>query len=133
MKEQLSIAGTEPPENPKVRDALRAWLDARDEQHAAAEKAKAKRDAMLMHMVEAGVERYPYVDSKSGKRRFVVADKTPKAKTIAAAGSPSEKKRSRERDVQIGDEVVESRRVSRTKEHEQLADPFAATRKQMEH
>jgi hypothetical protein len=82
--EQLYIDGTEPPDAPAVRSALHEWLDAKEERSAAAERVKLRHDALLMQMAEHKLERYPYVDATTGKRKHVVADKTPRARTIDA-------------------------------------------------
>ena len=138
MKDQLVLdPSLAPPDNPEIKERLHAWLDAKDSQRTAAESTRLRHDVLIAKMVELGIDRYPYVDAITGKRKHVVADRTPKAKVVNA---PSPKKR---RDVEPDDatppangsrkskdvapsEQVESRRVPRTKEHDDLADPFAA-------
>lgn len=149
MKDQLYLKDDmRPPEEPapvpEVLEKIHAWLDAKDEQAAAAERTKAASDAAMAALAEHGLEQHPYVDGKTGKRRWFVADTTPKPKTISFP-----RRRKQEDDVEIGEEVeaterpkkkaktkpedvVEKRRVSRTKEHDVMADPFAATRAGME-
>lgn len=144
MTKQTSIPGTEPPdENPDVRDAITRELDLSDELRALRTRFKAAQDATTAKMVELGLDRHPYIDARTGKRRFRLADTTARAKTIAAAGSPGRRKKrggpSRDDDAKVGDEPapdvladkVESRRVRRTKAHDDMADPFGATRKDM--
>lgn len=139
----LPVAGVQPPdENPDVRDAITRELDLADELRALRTRFKAAQDATTAKMVELGLERHPYIDGRTGKRRFRLADTTPKAKTIAAAGSPGRRKRKRggpERDDAVinpdgtswSDDRVESRRVKRSKSHDVMADPFGSTRANM--
>lgn len=105
-QEQTSIPGTEPVEIPAVRDALHQWLDKKDERATASESVRLSHDVLMARMLEAGVDRYAYVDAVSGKRKHVVADKTPKAKTINAPLPKREGRRGRDRDVETpGDRV----------------------------
>lgn len=143
---QVPIPGTESDldADPELRDAIHAALDADDELASYRATAKARHDTVLRLLAERGRDSYPYVDARTGKRKLYVADKTPRPKKIAAAGSPKAK-RTKTRDVEIGEEIVnhtrasaaaeeavEKRRVSR-KSVEAEIDPFAATRKQLEH
>lgn len=132
-QEQLSISGTEPVEIPEVRDALYQWLDSKESRATASEKVRMSHDVLMARMVEAGVDRYAYNDSVSGKRKHVVADKTPKAKTINAPIASDKGRRGREKDVELDTpkpETVEMRRVSR-KSVEAEIDGFAAVRASM--
>lgn len=137
-KEQLYLQddmrpADEPPEHPDVRDAIHHWLDAKDEQAAASERTKAAADSAMAKLKEHELDGHPYIDPKSGKRKFFVADTTPKPKTMSARA-----RRKQEDDVEIGEEVeaaeednvVEKRRVSRASVEAEI-DPFAATRAAM--
>lgn len=138
--EQIFIPGTEPPAEPKVVEidtALHAWLDAKDNQTGAAETTKVRHATLMSLMAEHKLERYPFLD-KYGKRKAIVADKTPKAKVTNA---PKLKKKSaaQERREEKAEETrktekensVEVRRVSRASVESEI-DPFAATRAQLE-
>lgn len=69
-----------------------------------------------------------------GKRKHVVADKTPKAKTINAPIASDKGRRGREKDVDLDtpktDESVEMRRVSRKSVAAEI-DGFATVRASM--
>lgn len=133
---QTFIPGTEPPEDPpinvEIATAIDAWLAAKKKQALAAETAKIRHESLMALMAAAGLERYPYHDD-NGVKRFCVADKTPRAKTVKA---PKRKTSTQERREEKAEEKrktdaessVESRRVKRTAEHDRLSDPFAATR-----
>lgn len=139
---QLEVPGTHDPDEPEIppdfHDRLHDHLGQEENLKAERERMKDQRDSLIASMVEAGIERIPYTDATSGKRKYFVADRTARAKKISAAGSDGKAKRARERDVEIGEEIdakkdiIEQRRVRRTREHDELADPFAATRKSME-
>jgi hypothetical protein len=128
----LPAEGMAPVEIPAVRDALHQWLDAKEQQRRAGEEVRLARDVLMGHMAEAGVDRYGYNDPSSGKKKHVVADKTPRPKVIAAPIERAEKKgrraTAREKDV----ELPESRRVPRDSVKaefgENFDDPFAKTR-----
>lgn len=125
---QTYIAGTEPPDEPQIAEvaiAVDAWLAAKKKQALAAEAVKIRHETLLEALSEHGLERYPYHDD-NGRKRYVVADKTPRAKTIAAP-----KKRDDSERAPKPSNVIEMRRVPRKPEHEAIADPFAATRDAM--
>ncbi len=136
--EQLYLDGTAPPRNEQVDEALYAWLDAQERQRGTADATKVKHAVLLARMAEAKVERYPYLDPSSGKKRTVVVARDPKAKTLAA---PKERKPDREpKERKPKPETVESRKVPRAQalrdiaEHQPPpdADPFDATRQAMD-
>jgi hypothetical protein len=140
--QQTSIPGTEPVEVPEVRDALHKYLDLKDEQRQSSLRAREAHGVLMAHMLEAKVERYPYVDSITGKKKHVLADRTPKAKLINAP-APKRGREDRERpeiDAEIKDpsaDKVETRRVSRESALAEIKgnapkDGFAATRALME-
>lgn len=158
-REQTFIPGTAPPpedpqRTPDLDAVVYAWLTAQSDQRHAADVTKIKHAAMLERLAEAGCETYPYVDEKSGRKRYVVVDRTPKAKKKAAAGGGKSKKAKRSKrfaadhdddlkdangkaadkaQKRIDDDAnrVESRRVPRDSVEEQI-DPFAATRGALE-
>ncbi len=144
MKDQLyldkDMRPADDPDVPEIRDGIYEWLSLKDEQAQLADRIKAKGDALMVQLKEHKLEHHPYVDPKTGKKKWWVADTTPKPKTITAP-----RKKRREDDAQIGDEieatdrpkkakdedVVEKRRVSR-KSVEKEIDGFAATRRAMD-
>lgn len=147
--EQTSIPGTEVELPETVRDAVHKWLDDCDEARQVSKRRKMSHDVMIQHMQEAGVERAPYVDSITGKKKHVYADRTPKAKVINAPRPPKFNARiDRERpeiDAELAADKnadkVEVRRVSRASVADEIkprhaakveagdnADPFARTR-----
>jgi hypothetical protein len=133
MPQQLYIEGTEPPEDPpvipEVAQAVDAWLAAKKKQANAAEATKMRHEILLGHLQEHKIERYPFIDQVTGRKKYVVADRTPKAKTITA---PSKKQEGRDVTSKAEREAgqVESRRVPRA-EVEAEIDPFASTRGEM--
>jgi hypothetical protein len=138
-KEQLYLTDdmkpdeTPDPDVPECRDAIYAWLDAKDEQARASERTKTAADAAMIALAEHKLESHPYVDPKSGKKRYFVADTTPKPKTQAAVRqrNPDEDEDDVAEEVETRDEVVEVRRVSRASVEKEI-DPFSSTRKAME-
>lgn len=143
--EQTYIPGTEPVDVPSaVRDAVHQWLDDKDEHRQVGKRVRMSHDVMIAQMAEHKVDRAPYVDSISGKKKHVYADKTPKAKVINAprpskSGKPGKGDRDYDRpaiDAEIVDpnaDKVESRRVSRASVADEIgeganADPFARVR-----
>lgn len=136
MSEQIYLdPSMAPPDNPTIRAAIHDWLDARDEQRRASLKTRSKHDAMIASMLEQKVDRHPYTDSITGKRRYVLADRTARAKVMNVPGQPKKKRSKRggprrDDDVEIVDpnaDKVESRRVSRESVKNEI-DPFASTR-----
>lgn len=144
MTRQLEIAGTEVTKNADVEASLDAWLEAKDQQRTSADTTKLRHATLLLHLATAGLEAYPYVDPKTGKKKQVVVARDPKAKTTAAP-----RNNRRNEDADVGDEVtvaeraeaklrrkaeteanrVEVRRVSRASVEDEInPDPFAATR-----
>jgi hypothetical protein len=137
--EQQNIPGTEPVEIPAVRDALHKFLDDKDEHAQVGRRKKMSHDVLIALMQEHKVERYPYTDSVTGKKKHVYA-KPKITATLINAPRGSAKNADRERpdiDAEITDpkaDKVESRRVSRESVAEEIGevDGFAATRKLME-
>lgn len=133
--QQLYLADDmQPPPDPEKSDAvdavLYAWLDAKHEQRTAADTTKIRHLTLLAKLAEAGIERYPYLDRTTGQKRYVVADKTPKAKTVKAP-TVGKAKRERKRKGTPPEERVEHRRVSRESVEDEI-DPFAKTRRSMD-
>lgn len=134
--QQLEIAGTEAPKNADIEKAIDMWLDAKTEQRRAVETTKMRHATLLLHMQNAKLDAYPFVDPANGKKKQVVIARDPKAKAIKA--SPRNR---RDDDAEIGDEitvedaepdnVVEMRRVPRDTVEQEI-DPFAATRQAMD-
>lgn len=135
--EQQNIPGTEPVEVPDVRDALHAWLDAKDEQRQLSKRVRMSHDVLIGHMQENKLERYPYVDSITGKKKHVYVGRDPKAKVINAPRGPKNDNRDRDYDrpaidAEIADknaDKVESRRVSRASVDAELAERDEKIRK----
>lgn len=117
-REQLSIDGTEPPRNKPVEAAIDRWLDARREQKLGAETTKIRHAKLVELMTEAGVDKYPYTDPETGKRKLVDITPERKAKTKPA---PSEKSKRKQHDDAFD---AAEREVMGTGS----ADPFAVTR-----
>lgn len=148
MKRQQEIAGTEPKgQDPDIEDALYAWFEAKDEQKRAGEATRVKHASLLQLVKESGRQFYPYLDPKTGKKRRIRIQETPKVVTERDVSRKAA-------DVEVGDEAnaeeraeqkrakkaeedanaVESRRVSRKSVEKEIgsSDPFAATRAAME-
>jgi hypothetical protein len=136
---QTEIPGTEVPKNPDIETAIDQWLDAKDEQKYATEKTKLRHAALLIHMQNAGVEVYPFVDPKTGKKKQIIIARDPKAKTTK---QPRWNRRDKDAEDDVGDEVevtdlnddtpavdnvIEMRRVPRASVEKEI-DPFASTR-----
>lgn len=138
--QQLYIAGTEPPpdpdKHPEIDDALDAWLAAKKKRAAAAEAEKIRHESLLERLSDFGIERYPFHD-ETGRKKYVVAAKQTKAKTVNAPSKKQEGRDAdsrRERALLERETSVETRRVPRAEALAELepADPFAATRSAME-
>ncbi len=132
--EQTFIPGTEPAPEPErdqdADDRVYAWLDAKAAQKKAADTTKIKHASLLERLAELGVDRYPYLDQFTGKKRFVVVKREPKAGTTNAP-KPRKVREKREREKPDPAEQVEHRKVSRASVEAEI-DPFASTRKAME-
>lgn len=136
--EQLAIAGTEPPETPEVRDALHKWLDDSDEHRQVGKRKRMSHDVLIAKMQEHGIERYPYTDTVTGKKKHVYAKPVVKA-TVINAPKQGKKRREpepRERpdidaEIDPNADKVESRRVSRESVEAEI-DPFANVRSMVE-
>lgn len=131
---QAFIPGTEPPPEPKndeVETLMWSWLDQLDENKRGAASAKMRHASLLAKLKELGIDRYPYTDAFTGKKRYVVVNAEPKLKTTNVPKPPREKKSKKQREKQDPAEQVEVRTVPRaTVEHE--LDPFASVRSSME-
>lgn len=143
MTRQTEIPGTEVPKNPDIEQAIDWWIEAKDEQKYATEKTKLRHAALLVHMQNAGLEVYPFIDPKTGKKKQIVIARDPKAK---ATKQPRWNRRDKDAEDDVGDEVevtdlnddtpavdnvVEMRRVKRSSVEKEI-DPFAATRNALE-
>lgn len=138
-QQQTEIPGTEQVRNPEIEQALDAWLDAKESQKDASQTTKLRHHSLLLRLAESGIDRYPYIDARTGKKKHVVIARDPKAKTVAA---PKESKLRRDRGEvdEPGEEVtapvdknadkVEHRKVSRASVEKEI-DPFASTRAAM--
>lgn len=148
---QAEIPGTEVPKNPDIERALDAWLAACDGAKRAAETKKLAHAVLVLQMQQAGLERYPYLDPSSGKKKQVVIARDPKARSTSAPGGRRARKANdsdlsdaerAERKTELlrkksdsESNSVESRRVRRedvAELREEHVDPFAATRAAME-
>jgi hypothetical protein len=139
---QTEIPGTEPPDIPEIRDAIYAWEDAKEkaasEGRLLRDAAKAAEAKALELVAEAGLKSYPYVDRESGKRKRFQGVQETKAKTFKAptssdkpakkSDSPAQDRAPKPTKAERDAARVESRRVPRTAEHDQAADPFGGTR-----
>jgi hypothetical protein len=143
MSRQTEIPGTEAPKNPDIEQAIDWWLESKDEQKYATEKTKLRHSALLVHMQNAGIDVYPFLDPKTGKKKQIVIARDPKAKATKA---PRWNRRDKDAEDDVGDEVVvadaddatpavdnkvEMRRVKRSSVEKEI-DPFAATRRAMD-
>lgn len=137
---QFEIPGTEETDvDQAMKDRLWAYLDAKDAQRRASGDTKLKLTVLFAAMSEAGLERVPYVDPMSGKRRYFVADKTPKPKTtkeprVKRAKDERKAEKRAEKKQRDAEESVEHRKVSRASVEKEIGplDPFEATRAAME-
>lgn len=134
MKKQLEIPGAEDATRiPEVDEALYGWLDAKAAQRKAAETTKIKHASLLERLgaLVPDTERYAYLDQFTGKKRFVVVKRDPKAATTNAPKPPKPKREPKERTKVDPAEQVEHRKVSRASVELEI-DPFAKTRAAME-
>jgi len=137
VAKQQEIAGFEAPKNADIDNAIDQWIESKDEQKYATERTKLRHAALLLHMQNAGIDAYPFVDPKTGKKKQIVIAREPKAKATKAP-----RWNRHDDDADIGDEievvddqsaepavdnVVEMRRVKRSSVEKEI-DPFAATR-----
>lgn len=145
MREQTWIPGTQPeepvePNVPAVVARIDAWLAAKAAQARAAETARIRHESLLAELAEHGLERHPYVDERTGRKRYVVADRTPRARTVNAPKPPKQREVSDKPPRQDADQV-EHRKRSRKAVEAELAereaevkardeadDPFAGAR-----
>jgi len=161
--QQTEIPGTEAKDVPDdVRDALHNWLDKTDEAKAATKHKQEAHEVLLQRADDAKLERVPYIDSVTGKKKHIVVASKRSVKVINAPVSKkkheAEDRERPEIDAVIADpnaDKVESRRVSRATVETELAereakvraadgdgpllvpdevdgDPFAATRARMD-
>jgi hypothetical protein len=111
MPEQLRIAGTEPPgdppRHPDIDDAIERWCERCRKQKLAAEATAIGHAKPLELMAEAQIERYPFVEPETEKRKILVCPATRKARTVKA---PHAKKAKVEREC---DEVQREHRGAR--------------------
>lgn len=135
--EQLFIAGTEPApdpaKNPMTDLRIFEWLEAKDEKRRTADRCKDREHLLMVDMQERGLDRYPYIDSLTGKKRYFVADKTPKPKTIAAFEPKKPKAKKRDPEEIAKREAteansIEQRRVPRGRVTAELAEAEAKVR-----
>lgn len=130
-QKQAYLPGTEPADDPNieaVNEALDAWNGAKQEQKTASEATKIRHMSLVETMLEHGLDRYPYIDAATGKKKHVVIKRDPRAATTNAP-------RIRREDAEPG-EAVEPPDASQTVEHRKVSrssvanevDPFAATR-----
>jgi len=120
---QQQIPGTETkePSIPEIDDVLDAWLAAKNDQRTAADTTKIRHASLLERMQEYEIERYPFIDPATGKKKHVVCDRTPKAKMVNAPRRARD-----EQDEEPGEAVEVDDGDPRS------ADPFAATRQAVE-
>ena len=125
----------EPPRNRKIEAAIESWLETRGDARRQSNKAKLKHDSLMALMVDEGFELYPFVDPDTKKKCVVKADKTPHAKVLRGNRAKRElngdEQKPKKKSKHDKADEVESRRVSRTEEHDKIADPFASTRSKL--
>lgn len=130
--EQTFIPGTEPPPEPErdvaIDEILHGWLDAKAAQKKAADDTRLRHLVLVATLAERGIDRYPYVDAFTGKKRFVAVKRDPKAVTTKAPKPPKPRKE-REPKADPADQV-EHRKVSRESVAAEI-DPFGTTRSNM--
>lgn len=80
--EQLYFNRTEPPLQepdpdlvPEIDELVRDWLDAKAATKDATDAKAEGEHRLMVELAERGLERYPYTDPVSGKRRYFVAEK----------------------------------------------------------
>src|SRR5579872_1441009 len=124
----LPAPGMEPPRNKKIEASIEALLETRSDARRQSNKAKAKHDALMQLMADEGFELYPFIDPDTKKKCVVKADKTPHAKVFRGARAKRELNGDEQKPATKGkrakssdDDQVESRRVSRTDEHDKMA------------
>lgn len=136
---QSVIPGCESDEDKIKTDALtkrvHEWLDAQEEQRRAALHTKTIHALMIAELVLADVKRYPYLDRKTGAKRYVTVAAEPKARTMKAPTNKQQGKHAakKERAAEKAKEKrqadaaneVEHRKVTRTPEHDEIVKPRA--------
>lgn len=133
-----SLIPPDPVRNPELDKLVDAVLEAEDAQRAATATKKLRYEVYLAELAIRGLDRYPYVDARTGKKRYLGrkttttvaktnAPRMPKPKDEAKAEKRAEKKQ-REKD-----EAVESRRVPRATVADEIGetDGFAGLRQRM--
>jgi DNA adenine methylase len=131
--DQLEIRGTEDKENPEIKEKINAWLDAKDAQADAGQKTKKRHAEVILAIQSAGLDRYPFIDPKTGKRKYAMVANEFKVSTGPA---PAEKKgRRTNSDARLSGaddahEATDTERLERQAKREP-ADPFASTRSSM--
>lgn len=133
---QSSIPGCESNDDliqtPELTARVHAWLDAQENQRRASLETKTIHALMIADLTLADIKRYPYLDRKTGQKRYVTVAAEPKAKTIKAPTNKQQGKKSakaeraaekakEKRDAEAA-ESVEHRKVSRTPEHDAIAN-----------
>jgi hypothetical protein len=137
---QAEIPGTEDTtRDPAMDERLWSYLDGKEEQARIGRDLKLRLSVLFAAMAEKGIDRIPYIDRASGKRKFFYADRSPKPKTTKEprARKPKDEKKAekqREKKEREQAESVEHRKVSRAEVEKDIGplDPFAATREAME-
>lgn len=97
---------------PEIADAINAELAAIEEAREASQRKKAALDTTTRLLLEHKLERQSYVDPRTGKKRWRIADTTARAKSIAAVSREDKPKR-RRKEVEIGEEVAPIDRLAR--------------------
>ncbi len=135
IADQLVIPGCESDEEkiktPELTTRVHSWLDAQEAQRRAALETKTIHALMIAELTLANVKRYPYLDRKTGTKRYVTVGAEPKARTIKAPtnkqqGKNAAKKeraaeKAKEKREADAENEVEHRKVTRTAEHDEIA------------
>lgn len=134
-QEQTQIPGTEP-EDITTRDddaRLYAWLDAKAAQKKAAATTRDTHLILIAALAERGIDRYPYTCAFTGKKRFLVVKREPRATTTKVPAPPRARRSRKHPEIEsvLPEERVEHRKVSRESVAAEI-DPFGATRAAME-
>lgn len=91
MPRQTFIPGTEPPaRNENIELAIERWYEAKQAQREAADTTAVRAASMLEVMLDAGVERYAFLEPETGKRKMLDAAAVRRARVKKAPSAKQE-------------------------------------------
>lgn len=140
IQKQSYLPGAEPPDDPDIEEinqGLDAYLSAQGDQKQAGETTRIRHASLVQLISDHGLDRYPYIDPASGKKKHIVIARDPKLKSVPA---PKKKQRREEPGESVEPkpkptraekdaETVEHRKVNRADVVKELnLDPFAGVR-----